>query len=470
MSTQRRMDLSALSSLHLSRRTLLSAMGLSAAGLGLAACGAPGGAGGAAAGESNLRSEFSQAAVNVPSEYSGRTNILFWAPFTGVNFEAVQALFAQFNESQGEIYAAAESQGSYQDLNQKFTAALQARQVPDIVCFPEMQWLQFYFSDALAPLSGYFDADWSLDVYIDNFVNEGVAAGETYVVPFARSTPLFYFNKTRFVELGLPETGPKTWDEFAELGPALMSVDVAGQPLRPMAFGAGDNWYGQAHAWAWGGAFSDGLSVTADSDPLREWLTWKAKFIHQDAFGYMAQSAMTDFQTGVAAACHGSTASLRGATEGSEFDIGTAFMLGKVEEETKVPTGGSGLSIVKAESQERQDACAELFRFLADPENSAFWHANTGYLPIVKASHETATVQDLVASNPNFGVALDQLRNAQTADEPTWYQSGTTEISTAMAKVYGDNADVDPTLTELQGALEEVIDDNREDLEEVLSA
>ena len=404
MSTQRRMDLSALSSLHLSRRTQLSALGLSAAGLGLAACGAPGGAGGAAAGESNLRSEFSQAAVNVPSEYSGRTNILFWAPFTGVNFEAVQALFAQFNESQGEIYAAAESQG------------------------------------------------------------------ETYVVPFARSTPLFYFNKTRFVELGLPETGPKTWDEFAELGPALMSVDVAGQPLRPMAFGAGDNWYGQAHAWAWGGAFSDGLSVTADSDPLREWLTWKAKFIHQDSFGYMAQSAMTDFQTGVAAACHGSTASLRGATEGSEFDIGTAFMLGKVEEETKVPTGGSGLSIVKAESQERQDACAELFRFLADPENSAFWHANTGYLPIVKASHETATVQDLVASNPNFGVALDQLRNAQTADEPTWYQSGTTEISTAMAKVYGDNADVDPTLTELQGALEEVIDDNREDLEEVLSA
>ncbi|ACQ79783.1 extracellular solute-binding protein family 1 [Beutenbergia cavernae DSM 12333] len=461
------------SSLHLSRRTLLSTLGVSAAGLGLAACGAPGGGSGGSGAESssNLRDGFSQAPVtNVPSQYSGRTNILFWAPFTGVNFEVVQEQFTAFNDSQDEIYAAAESQADYATLNQKFTAALQARQVPDIVCFPEMQWLQFHFSDALAPLDGYFDDEWSLDVYLDNYVGEGVAAGQTYVVPFARSTPLFYFNKTRFLELGLPETGPATWDEFAEFAPELKSISVAGQPLMPMAFGTGDNWYGQAHAWAWGGALSDDLTVTVDSEQMHDWLTWKAGFIHDDGFGYMAQSAMTDFQTGLAAACHGSTASLRGATEASDFEIGTAFMLGKLEDSTKVPTGGSGLSIVKAESQERQDACAELFRFLADPEMSAQWHAGTGYLPIVKASHDTATVQDLVAADPNFGVALAQLPNAQTADQPVWYQSGATELGAAMAQVYGDNADVAGVLGGLQATFEEVIEDNREDLEEVMSA
>lgn len=454
----------------ISRRSLLSAMGLAGAGLGLAACGAPGNSGTAAESASNLRSNFSQAGVNVPPEYAGRTNILFWAPFTGVNFEAVQAQFKLFNDSQTEIYAAAESQGTYADLNQKFTAALQARQVPDIVCFPELQWLQFYSSGALAPLGSYFDDNWSLDVYLDNFVNEGKAAGETYVVPFARSTPLFYFNKSRYKELGLPETGPQTWDDLATFAPELKKIDINGRPLMPMAFGADDGWFGQAHVRAWGGSFSDGLTVTADSDPVRNWLQWKAKFIHEDKFGYMAQAAMTDFTTGVSAACHGSTASLRGATKAAEFEIGTAFMLGKNQKETKVPTGGSGLSIVKAESQDRQDACAELFRFLAQPENSALWHASTGYLPIVKEALETSTVKDLVAQDPNFGVALEQLPNAETADPIMWYQSAATEIAAAMAKVYGDNADVTATVTGLQEKLEDIMDDHRKDLEKVMSA
>ena len=458
-------------SITLDRRHFLAAMGITAAGLGLAACGAPGGgpAGGGDGGP--LRSNFTQADISsIPGKYKGRTNILFWAPFTGVNFEAVQAQFTAFNDSQTEIYAAAESQGSYADLNQKFTAALQARRVPDIVCFPELQWLQFHFSDALVPLSGYFDNDWSLDVYIDNFVGEGKAAGETYVVPFARSTPLFYYNKTQYQKLGLPEEGPRTWDELATFAPELRKVSVAGKPLMPMAFGADDGWFGQAHIRAWGGAFSDGLTVTADSEPMRDWLNWKSKFIHQDKYGYMAQAAMTDFQTGVAAACHGSTASLRGVTDAAKFDIGTAFMLGKVDEQTKVPTGGSGLSIVKAESQERQDACAELFRFLAQPEQSAQWHASTGYLPIVKEAHNSAIVKGLVASNPNFGVALAQLPNAETADPIMWQQSAATEIAAAMAKVYGDNADVDATVKQLQGTLEEIMDDNRENLEKVMSA
>jgi sn-glycerol 3-phosphate transport system substrate-binding protein len=459
-----------LSQLVLDRRAMLSLLGVAAGAAGLAACAGPVSSGSASSAGGTVRSGFSQAPVNVPSQYAGRTAVLFWAPFTGVNFEAVQALFTKFNESQDEIYAAAESQGGYTDLNQKFTAALQARQVPDIVCFPELQWLQFWQADALAPLDGYFDGDWSLDVYMQNYVGEGVAAGETFVVPFARSTPLFYYNKDRFVEAGLPEEGPKSWAELAEMAPALLRLDAGGQPLKPMAFGPEDNWFGQSHIWAWGGRFSTETEVTVDEGPMAEWLEWKKQFIHTDGFGYMAQSAMTDFQTGVAAASHGSTASLRGATEAAEFQIGTAFMLGKEEAGPQVPTGGSGLSIVKAESQERQDACAELFRFLADPENSAEWHKSTGYLPIVTAAQETQTVKDLVAADPNFGTALAQVSNAHTADTIGWYQAATTEIAATMAQVYGDAADVPTAVAALQTKLERVMDQNRASIEKVLSA
>src|SRR5690625_6962888 len=63
-----------------SRRSPLTGLGAGAAGLGLAACGAPGGGDDDA--DEPVRDGFRQADVDVPSEYSDRTPILFWAPFT----------------------------------------------------------------------------------------------------------------------------------------------------------------------------------------------------------------------------------------------------------------------------------------------------------------------------------------------------------------------------------------------------
>jgi sn-glycerol 3-phosphate transport system substrate-binding protein len=448
-----------------SRRTLLAGLGLGAAGLGVSACGAPGGSDDAG---SPVRDGFAQADLEVPAKYRDRTPILFWAPFTGSLYSEVQSLLKKFNDSQDEIVAISESQGSYADLNQKFTASLQAKAVPDIVCFPEMQWLQFYFSSALAPLDDYFDDDWNLDVYLPNYVDEGKAAGSTYAVPFARSNPLFYYNKTRYKELGLPEEGPKTWDELAQFAPEITKVEVDGKPLAALAFSSADEWFGQADIWAFGGRNSEDFEVTINQDPGVEWLEWQRKFIHEDRFGYMAKSPGTDFTTGIAAATRGSTASLRGFTEEADFEVGAAFMLGQVNAPTKVPTGGSGLSIVRSDSKDRQDACAELFRFLAEPENSAQWHKGTGYVPIVKAAKDTKIVKDLVEEDPNFQVALDQLENAQTADRTNWFQGAVTDIAASMAQVYGDNAEPKKVLDALAPKLEEVLEDNRDDLEKVL--
>ena len=38
-----------------------------------------------------------------------------------------------------------------------------------------------------------------------------------YALPFNRSTPMFYYNKDMFEEVGLdPEAPPQTWDELKE--------------------------------------------------------------------------------------------------------------------------------------------------------------------------------------------------------------------------------------------------------------
>lgn len=146
-----------------SRRAMLGLLGagVGAAALGLSGCTgvstASNAAGASDAKAATTRSGFSQAPVKVPAKYAGRTNILFWAPFSGVNYLALQKQFTQFNDSQDKIFAAAESQADYATLYQKFTAALQAKVVPDIVCFPEHRWLQFWQADALSSLDRYFD-------------------------------------------------------------------------------------------------------------------------------------------------------------------------------------------------------------------------------------------------------------------------------------------------------------------------
>ncbi|MFC0673663.1 ABC transporter substrate-binding protein [Brachybacterium hainanense] len=452
---------------QLTRRRLLAGLGLGATAAGLAACGAPGGGGDA---DSPVRDGFSQADLKIPKGYEGRTAVLFWAPWTAGPFEALSALITEFNESQEEIVVVAESVGGYADLNQKFTASLQARAVPDIVCFPEMQWLQFYFSGALAPLDGYFDDSWNLDVYLQNYVAEGKAAGETFVVPFARSTPLFYFNKTRYLEAGLPEEGPSTWEDLSAFGAELAKIQVDGRPLAAMAFGSDDAWFAQADIWGFGGANSNtDFQVTINDEAGVEWLEWQRRFIHEDKYGYLAQAAGTDFTSGISAGMRGSTASLTGLTKDTEgvFEVGTAFMLAKEGQEKAVPTGGSGLSLVRSESKDRQDAAAEFFRFLAGPEQSAAWHAATGYVPIVQAAAETSTVKDLVAANPNYGVALAQLDNARTADYTNWTQASVTQIGAAQAKVYGDNTPAKDALDALAPQLQESLDKNREDYESV---
>ncbi|GAA4427198.1 ABC transporter substrate-binding protein [Georgenia halophila] len=453
----------------LTRRRLLSAMGLSAGAAALAACTTPTTSAGAGSGggSSNLRSDMSQAALpEIPSQYQGRTNILFWAPWTGGLFDAASELFSMFNDSQDEIFAGIESVGGYEDLNTQFTAALQAKAVPDMVCFPEMQWLQFYFADALTPLDSYFDDSFNTDIYIPNFVGEGLAGDQTFVVPFARSTPLFYYNKTMFSELGLPVDTQYTWSQLREWGAEFASLTNAGQPVRTFAYGQNDIWYTNAWLWAFDGRWSDGLEVMPTEDRVRELMSFAKEWVHVDGNAYQAQSSHTDFQNGVVAAVHGSTASMRGLTDAVDFELGAAFMPGEVNQPPKVPTGGSGFSLVRTESQERQDATAELLKFLATPEMSGWWHINSGYVPIVQAAIEEPEVRELHSSDPNFTVAVEQLENAQTVDPVHWFQAGTTETSAAFASITGDDADVDEVISSLRAEHEAVIEDNREDLEQ----
>ena len=55
------------------------------------------------------------------------------------------------------------------------------------------------------------------------------ASDELYGVPYLRSTPVFYYNKTLFEKAGLDASkAPATWDDVVAASDALKAAGVAG--------------------------------------------------------------------------------------------------------------------------------------------------------------------------------------------------------------------------------------------------
>jgi len=462
-----------MSGLYVSRRKLLTLMGLGAGASALAACTPPvsgGGEGGSSEAPteaSNIRSEMSQTAMGqIPQQYQGRTNIMFWAPWTGGVLEAVTALVTEFNDSQTDIYAAIESQVDYPDLVTALKASLQAKAIPDLVSFAEMQWIEFYFSNALAKLDDHFDDNWNSSIYPEMFANEGKAHGETFVVPFGRSTPMFYYNKTVFQDLGLPVDTQYTWSQLREFGPEIASVQVAGKPLQTFAYpGILNSWSSRAWLSAFDGVWSDGLTAMPDEEPIRNLMTFAREWVVDDGTAYLSEAGATDLTTGIAASTHGSSASLRGLTSTAEFELGAAFMPGEVNQPPKVPTGGSGLAMLKSESQERQDATVELLKFLGSPEASAKLHMATGYIPLVNGAVDVPEVKALHDSDPNWAVTIAQVDNAQTSDTFGWFTASLLAMNAAWTSLLGDGEEVDVVMETLREEMTEVLEDNQDQLE-----
>jgi sn-glycerol 3-phosphate transport system substrate-binding protein len=144
-------------------------------------------------------------------------------------------------------------------------------------------------------------------------------------------------------------------------------------------------------------------------------------------------------------------------------------MLGNDSAGPKVPIGGSGLAVVKAESKDRQDAAAKVLKFMAEPENCAEWHLGTGYLPIVLKAAELPNVKANVKKIPNYGVALDQVKNSRQSDTITWFDAPVDDINRAMGLVYGDGKDPKTVVTDLQKQLDEKMAKYKDTISKVMT-
>lgn len=389
---------------QLTRRSIIKG----AAGTAAAGALAVGAGRGAFAAPAFLRQTGSDVTVN------------FWHGFTTNLGEQIQKLIDEFNGQNNGVQVKATAQASYEETAQNLTLALQDGSNPDIALLSDVWWFRFYLAQALLPLNDLISgSQYPINDLVESFKVEGIRKGVQYWVPFARSTPLMYYNTDMFQAAGASEF-PKTWSEFADLAPKLTD---SSQQVGGLALGNAASyiaWVFQGVVWAYGGAYSDPDFTIR----IQEKGAVDAGNLFLDGiknkWAYLADKVEDDFTNGYAATAFASTGSLAGITttaQANGINFKTAFLPGQVPGiDLHCSTGGSGFGLMANVPTERQQAAWKFVEFMSSYDKTVQWSQNTGYMPILQSAISGPEMAQFFQANPNFKTAVDQLPHTKPQD------------------------------------------------------
>ena len=417
-----------------------------------------GAAAGAAATAIGTKRSSVFAAPNVIKQTGSTVKVLYWGSYSEELGEAEAEVVRRFNESQQDVELEYQFQGTYEETAQKVTAALAAQQAPDLALLSDVWWFKFYLNNALAPLNDFIQEN-EVDTgdYVDSLYNEGIRDGVNYWMPFARSTPLFYYNKEAFAEAGLEDRGPKTWTEFLEWVPALMQQD--GDTVTRYAFGHPNAasyvaWLFQGVIWQFGGAYSNPDFTIQINEPNGIEAGEFYRSSTADGWATATEDHVVDFNNGLMASIMASTGSMAGINANATFDFGTAFL--PEMKEFGCCTGGAGLSIMANSSAEKQEAAFKYMAFATSPEITTFWSRTTGYMPVRKSAAESEEMQTFYEDNPNFQTAVEQLPLTEPQDVARVYiPNGDQIIGKGLERITVNNEDPQAAFDDVARTLDE---------------
>ncbi len=110
--------------------------------------------------------------------------------------------------------------GSYTDATTKAITAAKGGNPPPMAVLISIDIFKFYDEDLILPWDDIVSAEekenW-IGGFYPAFMKNSQIDGVTYGIPFQRSTPVLYYNKDAFREVGLdPDKPPKNWAEQLE--------------------------------------------------------------------------------------------------------------------------------------------------------------------------------------------------------------------------------------------------------------
>lgn len=354
--------------------------------------------------------------------------------------QAIEGYVGEFNATHEHIQVEPIFTGGYAENMARATAAILSGQPPDVAILLGIDIYTLIQTEGIIPLDDYIASDQGLDIddFFDAFMANNIADGQVWSIPWQRSTPILYYNKDAFAEVGLdPATPPATWEELVEFGQQLVVSDgdnVTRWGVEvPSSFWIFANFAIQAGRHI-GSVEDDPCAVYLDTPEAIEALAFLRQL--QDE-GVMPDGAVAwgtapaDFIAGASAMIYHSTGSLSSLLANSPFEVGTGFMPGGAAG-YGANVGGGNFYIMADIPQERQDAAWEFIRWMVRPEQIGQWGIDSGYVAPRNAAWEVDPLKSYAEEVPQASTARMQLPYA-VKEFPATYGGQEIQVITTQA-------------------------------------
>ena len=305
-------------------------------------------------------------------------------------------------------------QGGYTDTLRAAESALAAGSPPHISMFEQTRGAGFVDAGAIVPLDDIIAADPDVDIddYFERLLGTTTIDGQVWGIPYNTSTPLIYYNRDMFREVGLdPDTDvPTTWNELREIGEHFVEYDN-GELVR-WAFGLRTNpgWMFDAFLRQAGGQFlsDDGSEFVFNSEAGVEMMEYWLE-LRDSGVGLEMGTGSTydEFFAGNQAMVFQSTALLESYFDLAEFDLGVAPLW--EHHDAYAPIGGANFYIFDHDDPQVHQAAWEFLKWVTNPEQGAVFGASTGYHAPHQGSLDTDIMVDRFEERPEAQITYDQL-------------------------------------------------------------
>lgn len=362
------------------------------------------------------------------------TELEFYFPVAvGGNAAAtIEGLTRAYMEQNPEVTIESVYTGSYADTTTRAITAARGGNPPQLAILLSVDMFTMIDEDIVLPWDAYLteadQQDW-IDGFYPSFMRNSQTGGQTWGIPFQRSTPVLYWNKEAFAAAGLdPETPPASWEEMVEFGKALTLRDDDGEVTQ---------WGVRIPSSGFPSWLFTGLVASAGQDGLANDAGTEVYFDTPevvDALEYLvALSAEHDimapgildwgatpraFMDGETAMAWTTTGNLTNIRANAPFDVGVGMLPAKVR--PGAPTGGGNFYLFKGSDDEQLEAAVDFVKWATAPEQAAEWSIATGYVAPRADTWASDRMQAYAKDVPGALVAREQL--AYAVPELSTYQ------------------------------------------------
>lgn len=314
--------------------------------------------------------------------------------------------------------------GGYSDTLTRTLTSVRGGNPPQLAILLSTDMFTLIDEDIILPWDDFITAEekdsW-IGSFFPAFMRNSQTGGQTWGIPFKRSTPVMFYNRDAFVEAGLdPDQPPATWQELIEMGRALTERDANGNVTRwgvRIPSSGFPSWLMTglvASAGQDGLAKAEGNEVFFDTPEAISALEYMVSLSKEHGImepGVLDWGATPRaFMDGNAAIAWTTTGNLSTILNDAPFDVGVAMLPGNLRR--GAPTGGGNFYLMRDTTPEQRKAAVDFVRWATAPEQAAYWSINTGFVATSPAAWETDAMRARVTQVPGAAVARDQLEFA----------------------------------------------------------